>query len=200
MTSTVTIPLLLEALGSIYTELARMNYAVRDLAAWPSPDSPDLARIRKAMRRGFAHVRQMQHLVVLLDDDDTSWEGRAASLRARGIVVLLQLAGLRGHDLGELLGSSFVSLEALTTFMIAEVGRANTYWVGRPANLDALARAERAFADIGRVPAMEALLVRGESSRDPHIRLTCATLGALLSAAEVARGSEPLAAASCEVS
>jgi len=172
------LPLLLEALGSVDAELARIHYALRDLAAWPASDSPDLARARVAIQRGFAGVRSMRALLVQRGDD--YYESRASSLRARAIVVLLQLVELRGHDVGDVLGRSFASLEAFIAHVLAEVGRANTRWIGHSGDASALLRAEQAFAEIGHDPSVASVLARAALSKNPQVRLTCATLGALL--------------------
>lgn len=171
-------PLLLEALGSLDAELARIHYALRDLAAWPSTDSPDLARARAAIRRAFAGLRNMRGLLVQPSDD--SYECRASALRARGIVVMLQLVELGGHDLGDALDASFATLEAFTAHVLAGVGRANTLWIGRPGDLTALVRAERAFAEIAADPGVASVIARGVIARSPLTRVTWMTLRALL--------------------
>lgn len=180
MTSAVLMPLLLEALGSVDTELARVTYALRDLAAWPAYDSPDLGRARAAIRRAFAGLRTVRSWLVEAGDD--SPEIRACALRARGIVVLLQLAELRHHDLGDALGASFTSLDAFAEHVLACVGRANTCWVGHADDPTALIRAEQSFAEIATDPAVANVLARGALATNPHVRLTWATLGALLDA------------------
>lgn len=178
MTAGPSLPLLLEALGGLDAELARIHYALRDLAAWPSPDSPDLARARAAIRRTFAGLRNMRSLLVQPNDD--SYDTRASALRARGIVVLLQLAELGGHDLGDALGTSFATLEAFTAHVLAGVGRANAVWVGRNGDLSALVRAEQVFGEIAVDPEVASVIARGRLAKNPHVRLTWTTLGALL--------------------
>jgi hypothetical protein len=172
------LPLLLEALGSVDAELARIHYAVRDFAAWPAPESPDLLRTRAAIRRAFAALRAMRALLVV--QTDRSVETRASALRARGVVVSLQLVELRHADVGNLLAAAGTSVEAFAAYVLAQIGRANALWVGRSDDEDALERAERAFDRVGRDPLVASVLAHGSASRDAHVRATCATLGALL--------------------
>lgn len=180
MTNAIVMPLLLEALGSVDAELARVHYALRDLAAWPTYDSPDLARARAAIRRAFSGLRTVREWLVEAGDD--SPEVRACALRARGIVVVLQLAELRHHDLGAAVGASFATLDSFAEHVLACVGRANTCWVGRTNDPSALTRAEQAFAAIAADPEVANVLARGLLATNPQVRLIWATLAALLDA------------------
>jgi hypothetical protein len=189
------LPLLLEALGSLDAELARIHYAVRDLAAWPAAESPDVFRARAAIRRAFAAVRTMRGLMVM--PTEHSVETRAFALRARGIVISLQLVELRHADVREIVAAAGTSLEGFVAYVMAQIGRANMLWVGRPDDEDALARAERAFDLVGRDPLVSAVLAHGRASRDGHVRATCATLAALLGGRAESNPASVSTACSC---
>lgn len=171
-------PLLLEALGGVDAELARVHYALRELAAWPTHDPSDFARARAAIRRAFAGVGTVRALTVEASDDSPGI--RATALRARGIVVLLQLAELRHHDLGDALGPSFATLDSFGERVLDCVSRANACWVGRPDDPSALTRAEQAFAAAGADPELANVLARGVLALNPPVRLIWSTLSALL--------------------
>lgn len=174
------LPLLLEALGSVDAELARVHYALREFAAWPASDSPDIVRARAAIRRAFMTVRAMREALVA--PAFASVEARASSLRARSIVIQLQLAQLRGVNSIAFAMTEFGTLEAFASYVLAAIGRANTVWVGHPNKEAVLSAAEDMYADVGREPRIRQVLARGLVSSDLHTRLTCATLAALLDA------------------
>ena len=177
MMTDVRLPLVLEALGSVDAELARIHYALRDLAAWPSAESPALPRAREAVRRGFACLRTIQDLLVHPPRD--SYDERASSLRARSVVVVLQLTQLRGYERPDVVGTSFATVDAFADHVLQAIGRANAQWVRHGADVNALLRAERAFGEVGHDPRVASALQHGASSRDPHVRRTFAALVAL---------------------
>jgi hypothetical protein len=192
MTTSVYVPLVLEAVEQLQAELLRIHHNVRAVAVWPQSSEAEIASIRACLRRASAVMRGIRDHVLELGGDSEADALRASSLRSRGIVLAIQLSELEqaARGLYEAAPSRrFPDVFAFKDYLLGEVGRINASWIaetkhGDPRDLaserETLARAEAAYIALGREPEVAEFLAWGIHRQSFAVRSVCRVLAALL--------------------
>jgi hypothetical protein len=192
MTTSVYVPLVLEAVEQLQAELVRIHHNVRAVAAWPQSSEAEIASIRACLRRASAVTRGIQDHVLELGGDGEADALRASSLRSRGIVIAIQLSELERAARGlyeDPPSRRFPDAFAFKDFVLGEVGRINASWIAEAKQdeasdlareRDLLARAEAAYAALGRDPDVAEFLAWGIHRQSFVFRSVCRVLAALL--------------------
>ena len=168
MTANVLVPLLLEAVEQLNTELLRIHHCVREVAVRSCGTEAEIASVRGSLRRAFSATRAIHDCAMI--EDEIPGDLRVSSLRARAVVVALRCADLGRVSRGLVnyipIGQ-FVTVDAFTDHVLDQIGRINATWsieVGEAAAShlwsprESLMRAEAAYADIGRNPDVQRFL------------------------------------------
>lgn len=194
------VALVLEAAELLDSELMNIHYRLRDLAAWPR--ECDVASIRVSLRAVLLLTRGLRDQALAARLNTGSTELRAASLRARGVVVALQVSVLERAIETSTCGveATAVTKAAFARFserLLGYVGRINASWIleanrlPRAARADfdsVLDRAEEGYSALGRDEELVAVITRGCADRPGVVSSACRVLAAIL---EIPLGQMP---------
>jgi hypothetical protein len=187
------VPLVLEAVERLEAEILRIHHNVRAIAAWPTNSAAEITSIRAAIRRAREVTRGIKHHVLVRADLTPSDALRASSLRARGIVLAVELSELERGARG-LVGSPqdnrFPDVWAFKDHLLTEIGRINAHWNAESkrestptANERAiLDRAAAAYAALGQDPDIAAFLAWAIGRESYALREASRVIAALLDA------------------
>jgi hypothetical protein len=188
----VLVPLVLEAVERLEGELLRIHHNVRGIAAWPTNSAAEITSIRAAIRRAYEVTRAVRHQVLNRGAIAPSNALRASSLRARGIVLAVELSelerGARGLE-GSPPASRFADVLGFKDYLLGEIGRINAQWIadtrrvandGGVAERAILDRAEAAYASLGQDPNVAGFLVWAIGRESYALRGASRVLAALL--------------------
>jgi hypothetical protein len=188
----VYIPLVLEAVERLERELLRIHHNVRGVAAWPTNSAEEIKSIRASIRRAYEVTRAVRHQVLARSDINPPNALRASSLRARGIVLAVELSELersaRGFAASPPAGG-FPDVCAFKDHLLGEIGRINAQWIidakqtgleGGAAERAILERAEAAYASLGQDPNVAGFVAWGVGSESFGLRAASRVLAALL--------------------
>jgi hypothetical protein len=189
----VYVPLVLEAVERLHAELLRIHHNVRAIAAWPTDSAAEIRSIRASIRRAHDVIRGIECHVLVRTDSTPSNALRASSLRARGIVLAVELSELEraAHGLaGPPSSSRFPDVWAFKDHLLGEIGRINAQWIAEskreataetPIERAILDRAEAAYASLGQDTDVETFLTWAVGSESHALREASRVIAALLS-------------------
>src|SRR3569623_345437 len=124
MTANVLVPLLLEAVEQLNTELLRVHHSVREVASHSPGSEATIVSMRGCIRRAFAAVRTVHDCAVI--EDEIPEDLRVASLRARAVVVALRCADLGRVARGlvnYIPNGRIITVHAITDHVLDQNGR-----------------------------------------------------------------------------
>jgi hypothetical protein len=186
------VPLVLEAVECLEAELLRIHHATRAIAAWPTDSASELTSIRAAIRRACDVTRGITNNVLASSEGAASNALRASSLRARGIVLAVELAALEDGARG-LVGSPphsrFSDVWELKDYLLGEISRINAQWLTEsrhfhthdgPGVRELLDRTEAAYAALGRDPNVAGFLAWAVGRESYALRCASRVLAVLL--------------------
>ena len=186
------VPLVLEAVECLEAELLRIHHATRAIAAWPTDSAAEIASIRAAIRRACDVTRGITNNVLASSEGAAADALRASSLRARGIVLAVELSALE-HGARGLIGSPpnsrFADVWELKAHLLGEVGRINAQWLIDSRQFpvhdgakvrELLDRTEAAYAALGRDPNVAGFLAWAIGRESYVLRCSCRVLAVLL--------------------
>jgi hypothetical protein len=182
----------LEALERVDAELRRIHATVRNFVAWPDAARDEAQNAFATLRRAFAITRETRAEVLDPERLAHSARVRESSLRARTVVLAMQLSELEhfANTAANLEPTAFA--EDVTCFrahVLRHVGVVNARWslatralatdddeiVGRLLDV-----AEAEFLALGRDPATVRFLARGISHEHQVVAMACRVVAALL--------------------
>jgi hypothetical protein len=180
--------LVLEAAEQLDAELRRLHHGLRDVAAWPRSSGQEVANMRAALRRAFGTVRAICEYVIECSEVETSGM-RASALRARGVVLAIELSELKRMECGAT-GSGwpshrFADVEMFREYLLGEVGRINSRWIASQkqaiANeLEIVEGGETAYVALGCDPDVAEVLAWGWSVAPQAMRRPWRIIASLL--------------------
>jgi hypothetical protein len=188
----VYVPLVLEAVERLEAEILRIHHNVRAIAAWPTDSAAEITSIRAAIRRACESIRGIQNQVLVRTDVPPSDALRASSLRARAIVLSVQLSEMeraaRGLA-GSPMAGRFPDVWAFKDYLLGEIGRINAQWIteskragnaGTPFDGAILERAEAAYRSLGQDQDVAIFVAWALSSESYALREASRVIAALL--------------------
>jgi len=197
MTSTVLVPLLLEAVEQLDAELLRIHRGTCAVAASPGEHLATVTNLSRAVKRASRALRSVRENV-LDSAAELTIDRFESAFRARTIVLQLQLQTLKqlepqvAHRLWPASGR-FQSVDDVREFLLDRIGRLNAHWAedrrahardderpGYRVLVAAVAKAERALTAIGEDSDVISFLAVGASLTCEDFRTACRVIAALL--------------------
>jgi hypothetical protein len=186
------VPLVLEAVECLEAELLRIHHATRAIAAWPTDSAAEIASIRAAIRRACDVTRGITNNLLASSEGAASDALRASSLRARGIVLAVELSALE-HGARGLAGSPpnsrFADVSEFKEYLVGEISRINAHWLTESRHFyvqhgasvrELLDHTEAAYAALGREPNVAGFLAWAVDRESYALRCASRVLATLL--------------------
>jgi hypothetical protein len=172
--ATLDVAFVLEALAELERELS---------SAWCSVENHEpTAQLRSFVVLTGIKIRILRDRALTQVEPSDVLDANELALRARTNVILVHLAILRELDreaplAAWMFAGRLANVDAISTFVLAQVGRINASWFR---DRVALGNADLAYAMIGRDPDLAYFLRSGAARRSEPIRTACRAIAAVV--------------------